>query len=98
MTHIRNWIYVWLVLMGLWACEERIELDIEQVPDGFVIDGLLTNQFKQHYVRVKKMVDFYDTARTPDVKNARVVVLDNLGNVYDYLGALVVQRDRIVPS
>jgi len=84
MTSVRNWIYVWLVLTGLWACEERIELDIEQVPDGYVIDGLLTNQFKQHYVRIKKMVDFYDTARTPDVKNARVVVLDNIGNVYDY--------------
>jgi len=88
MKRIQLWGLIWMVFAALLACEKRIELDIQQVPDSYVIDGLVTNQFKQHYVRIRKMVNFYDTGRTPDVMDARVVIRDNIGNVYDYSWSL----------
>jgi hypothetical protein len=73
------------VLLALFACEERIELDVKQVPDTYVLDGLVTNRLERHYLRIKKAVDFYESGSSPDVEHAHVMVRDNAGNAYEYL-------------
>ncbi len=84
MKQVLKYVFLWLLAVGMVACEERIELDVAQVPEAYAIDGLVSNKYKKHYVRIKKAVDFYDAEPAPDVKDARVEVTDNAGNVYSY--------------
>ena len=43
-----------------WGCTEVIELDIEQVQPVYVIEGMVTNQYDHHQVRITKSVGFYE--------------------------------------
>ena len=64
----------------LISCEETILLDTDQVQPQVVIEGLISNQFKSHYVKVSQTVDFYQPGITPRVENATVTVSDDMGN------------------
>lgn len=58
----------------LFSCEETVELDLEQVDTLYVVDGLITDQNKRHYVRLKQSADFYAQSETPVVTDAKVFV------------------------
>ncbi len=80
---LRNAI-IWYLMAFTMACEEVVQLDVNQVPVAYSIDGVVTNKYRRHYVKIKKAVDFYNADPAPDVKDARVKVSDNEGNVYPY--------------
>lgn len=84
MKQVLKYILLWVVSAGFWACEERVTLDVGQVPEAYVIDGLISNRHIHQYVRIKKAVDFYDANPVPDVEDARVEVTDDYGNIYTY--------------
>ena len=75
---------MWLVLTTLagWSCEETIELDIDQTPPQYVIEGLITDELTDHYVNITTSTDFYYSKATPGVSDASVVVRDDLGQEY----------------
>ncbi len=70
------------MLTALVACEETIELDPGQVESLVVIEGLITDQEKYHYIRVTETVDFYSTDKPTPITSASVVVTDDSGNSY----------------
>ena len=45
-------------ILSLSACEEVIELDINQSQPQLVIDGLLTDEDTTHYVRITRSAEF----------------------------------------
>lgn len=67
------------------ACEKTIQLDLDQSPEVVIIEGLLTDEFAKHYVKISKSVQFEDTGQTPRVENATVEVRDNEGNQWTYV-------------
>lgn len=77
-------IYFLLLLTTLVACEETIDLDPDQVESVVVIEGLITNQEKYHYIRVTETVDFYSTGTPTPITTASVVVTDDSGNTYPF--------------
>ncbi|MEO1049996.1 MAG: DUF4249 family protein [Bacteroidota bacterium] len=77
--------YFILLLVAIASCEETVLLDIDQTPVRIVIDGLVTNESKQHAVKVSRTVDFYQQGLTPRVEDAVVSVSDNEGNVFNYV-------------
>ena len=65
-----------------WGCEEVIELDVDQTPPQYVIEGLITDELTDHYVKISTSTDFYDPAATPGVSEASVSVSDDRGQPY----------------
>lgn len=74
-----------LSAVAFFGCEETIELDLEQTPPQYVVDALITNENKEHYVKLSTSVDFYQDEQAPGVSGAQVMVSDNEGNIYQFL-------------
>lgn len=67
-----------------FACEEVIDVDLEQGETLLVVDGKITNENKQHIIRLTTTAPYFDSNATPAV-NGAVVTL----NVYDANNILV---------
>ncbi len=70
--------------MGLFSCEEIIQLDLNKTPQKIVIEGLLTNRFGDQYVKITRTSDFYNTATVERISNASVSVTDSDGTMFNY--------------
>ncbi|MGI9543318.1 MAG: DUF4249 domain-containing protein [Cyclobacteriaceae bacterium] len=68
----------------LVSCEEPYTIDQQQVAPSIVIEGLVTNQLTNHYIKINRTTDFYSTGATPRVSGAQVEVTDNDGNIFIY--------------
>ncbi|MBL3655259.1 DUF4249 domain-containing protein [Fulvivirga sediminis] len=73
-----------IVGLNLIGCDEPYQIDEQTTEPKVVIEGLVTNESKRHYVRVTKTVDFYSEKGSVPVYNASVMVSDNQGNTYNY--------------
>lgn len=69
----------------VWSCDEPIYLGLDQVESKMVIEGLVTSDDIQHYVKISQTKDFYEQGRTDRIANAQVTVEDDNGNVYTYI-------------
>ncbi len=67
---------------GLYGCTETIDLDLRQTPTRYVIDGLITDELTQQYIKITTSVGFYNSDTIPGVSGADVVVSDDAGNEY----------------
>ncbi|MBL6445063.1 DUF4249 domain-containing protein [Fulvivirga sp. 29W222] len=70
---------------SLMGCEETVVLDSEQVQSKIVIEGLVTDQEKHHYVKVSRSGEFYSNGNFSGVVDAAVTVEDDQGNVFNYV-------------
>ena len=78
-----NRLFVLLIaVFGLIACEEVVDLDINQSTPQIVIEGLLTNKDTTHYVKVSRSIQFYESGLNP-VTDATITV-SNGSQVYLY--------------
>ena len=73
-----------LITIVLVGCEEPYIIDQKQAAPNIVIEGLVTNQLANHYVKLNRTTDFYSTGATPRINGAQVEVSDNDGNSYIY--------------
>jgi len=67
------------------ACEETIDLDLDQTPPKIVIEGLVTDQAGYQFVKVSRSVGFYTAGETPRVTDAQVTVSDDLGESITFI-------------
>jgi hypothetical protein len=68
-----------LLLIGgvsLLACEETVKLDLKNSEPALIIEGLVTNELKNQYVRITKSAGFYDTSGVTVISDAVVSVTD----------------------
>lgn len=69
------------VILGLFtSCEKEIQLDLNNAEPEIVIEGSITDTEGPYFVKISKTVSFYDPEEYPAVKNAMIVITDNLGN------------------
>ncbi len=82
---MKNLIYIFILIVFVTSCEETIVLDTQQAEPIYVVEGLVTNEMKQHYVKLTKSVGFYEeVVAPPPVTNANITVTDDQGNIYAY--------------
>jgi hypothetical protein len=79
-----RFIFLMLGLLAFFSCEEIIQLDLDTTPEKIVIEGLLTNRFRDQYVKVSKTSGFYDSKATQLISNAIVSVVDSDGTLFRY--------------
>ncbi|BDD04272.1 DUF4249 family protein [Aureibacter tunicatorum] len=76
-----------LISIFIFGCEEVITLDNEQSKPKMVVEGLVINKKKRHYVQLSLSQGFYDTDNKSYINDANVKVieiLDNEETVYQY--------------
>lgn len=71
---MRKLIHILLFIPLLQSCTEVIDFDINEEQERIVIDGLITNEEKQHFVKVTKSTSFYFDEEPPGVSNAVVSI------------------------
>lgn len=82
---MRPYIITALLITGLASCDEPYIIEPQDIDPVFIIEGLLTDQLKQHYIRITQTGDFYSTGATPRVSGAQVMVTDSNGNIFAYV-------------
>ncbi len=72
-----------LVLMLSGSCSEPIEFNFESEEDVLVVDGFITNQFKQHLIRLSFTSSKVDNIPIPNpARFARVELHNDQGEVF----------------
>jgi hypothetical protein len=78
-------IYTLIMMIVTLSCDEVIQLDPEQTDQKIVIEALVTDDPDLNYVRITSNVDFYYQGKIPGISGASILVLDEIGNVYDFV-------------
>lgn len=75
--------------IGLFAagCKEKMELTLDQSSSKIVIEGSITNEFKQHVVKISQSTDYFYNNQTPAASGASVSVSDG-SNAYIFTESL----------
>ena len=81
---MRSYILIVLFIASLTACDEPYTIAPQDTDPVYIIEGLLTDELKQHYIRITQTDDFYSAGATPRVSGAQVIVSDSKGNVFAY--------------
>jgi hypothetical protein len=71
-----------LIATFFTACDSPFDLNIDQAPTRVVIEGLITDEAKQHYVKISTTKEYGTAGASPIIKDAVVEVVDEQGNVY----------------
>ena len=69
----------------IWSCDEPYIIETDQQDSQIIVEALLTNEFKQHFVKISETTDFYSSGQTPTVSEATVLITDDRGNSFTYV-------------
>jgi hypothetical protein len=72
-------------MLFLTACEQTVDLDLNQTEPLLAIEGQVTDKPDHNFVKISRTVGFYDTGITPRVTDATVTVQDNAGNTFSFV-------------
>ncbi len=73
-------IFISLISLAFFACEDVIEIDLNSVEPRIVIEAKLFNQLYPATVLITKTSDFFDTVTYNTISDAEVFISDNSGN------------------
>ncbi|GHV48693.1 hypothetical protein FACS1894181_05180 [Bacteroidia bacterium] len=74
-NYFRYIIYVGSVLLlGLWACEERMDINTEASPPRLVIYGSITTDTTQHAIRITRSAGYFSTSKPEGISRASVSI------------------------
>jgi hypothetical protein len=68
------------LLLLLSACQDIIEVPLDNTHPKLVVEGAVTNQAGPYFIKLSETGDFYSTAPAPKVKDAVVTISDDAGN------------------
>ena len=64
------------------SCEKVVQLDLNEIEETYIIDGMVSNIQDYNYVKLSKLSGFYDNQVGEGVSGANVKVEDEDGNVF----------------
>ena len=62
------------LLLGLWACEERMDISTEASSPRLVIYGSITTDTTQHAIRITRSAGYFSTDRPECISHASVSI------------------------
>jgi hypothetical protein len=68
-----------LSLLILTACEDVIEIDLDNIEPILVIEAVITDQTIQQTVKLSKTGNYFEPGIYPAISSANVILSDNLG-------------------
>ena len=73
---MRTSILIFLSIILLSSCREKIDFDLNSSNTRIVIDGNITSEYKRHLVKISKTSSYYDTEPGAKVTDAFVTISD----------------------
>jgi len=70
------------ILSG-FACQELVELPLEEEQTRVVIEGLISNKEGRQYISVARTLNYYETGKLPPITDATVHILDSADNIIE---------------
>lgn len=96
-------IYILLISLSFWSCEDVIELDLESAEPRLVIDASL-NWYKNtngnfQFIKLTLSAPFFEDT-VPPATGAQVFVTDSFNNKFDFIEdeAGIYRNDDFIPS
>lgn len=68
------------ILFSFFSCQKVIELDLNDENEKIIIEGIVNKDSTEHYVLVRKTINFDDNSTLPTIDDAVVTISDNFGN------------------
>lgn len=81
MKAIKSIILVVSSLILMSACTEKIDISLDESSSKIVIEGSITNELKEHQVRITRSTGYLDEHPTPEMAGARVVLSDGFNEI-----------------
>ncbi|GAB4403858.1 MAG: hypothetical protein OHK0053_29000 [Microscillaceae bacterium] len=80
------WFYLLMAgtLLFLSACEDVINIDLDETPPQLVVDAWITDQPGPQTIKLRLSQPYFENEPAPAVTGATVEIEDDLGNVYDF--------------
>ncbi|NNF02466.1 MAG: DUF4249 domain-containing protein [Bacteroidia bacterium] len=76
-------IFIPLILTVIFsACEDVIELDLNDSESKLVIEAVIVDSVGGNYVKISKSANFYDSNNFPKVSGADVKISDEVGTIF----------------
>jgi hypothetical protein len=66
------------------SCQEVVEIDVNEGGAKLVVDGLITNNMGESYIKLSTTQDLFSAEEPPKVSDATVTISDNLGNSFSF--------------
>lgn len=90
--------YAFIFLVLLIACSEAIQLDFESGQTRLIVDGVLTDQNKDHYVHLSLTSDYLENEPNKPVSGAQLLLSDasreiSLPELENRPGTYVISKD-----
>ncbi|MBI9032827.1 MAG: DUF4249 domain-containing protein [Bacteroidales bacterium] len=73
-----------LTLMSFASCTKIIDVEVDPSNEKLVINAILTTDTTSHIVTLSRSIDYFSVGDAPVVSNAKVSVIDNLGNQIEF--------------
>ncbi len=80
---MRKYFILLFSICAVISCIEPFEFQTETFQNALVIEASLTNEMKQHQVKLSRAVRFEDSISAPE-RNAQVRILDEFQNVFEF--------------
>lgn len=70
--------YIWLIAIILFnSCEEEIQLELNTLEyERIVVEGRITNELKNHTLRLTKTASYFENERVPPLLDAEVYIIE----------------------
>jgi hypothetical protein len=78
-----KYILVTSFILSGFACQELVELPLEEEQTRVVIEGLISNKEGRQSVSVARTLNYYETGQLPPITDANVNILDSADNLIE---------------
>jgi hypothetical protein len=81
-------IYILILVLGtasFFSCEDPISVDLGPTNGQVNVDAWLTNRSETQTIRLRRVSAYFDSSPSPSISGATVQVLDDRGNVFDFV-------------
>lgn len=75
---------IWVLILGCIACEDEVQLNLDDAPPVLVIDAWINNKPVDQRIVLTRSQPYFDNGMPQGVSGAMVVVADDLGNTFTF--------------
>ncbi len=81
---LRNLAALGFLALGLWNCQDVIDIDVDEAPQLLVVDAWLNNRPEPQTIRLSLTQPYFDNSFTDGVSEATVTITDDKGNTMTF--------------
>lgn len=69
-------LYLFIFSISFFSCTEKVDIELDSTYERVVIEGNLTNEYKNHQVKISKSADYFSNKPSESITGAEVSITD----------------------